>query len=56
MRYIFGFREDKTIFFNNLGQEHPGRDTLRHDPAFKAACGRLPICDAELFSLSNSIT
>ena len=29
MRYIFGFREDKTIFFNNLGQEHPGRDTLK---------------------------
>ena len=25
-------------------------DTLRHDPAFKAACGRLPICDGPLAS------
>ena len=27
MCYIFGFREDKIIFFNSLGQKYPCRGT-----------------------------
>ena len=27
MCYIFSFREDKDIFFNNLGQKHTNRST-----------------------------
>jgi hypothetical protein len=28
-RLYFGFRKDKAMFFNNLSQNHPGRDVLK---------------------------